>query len=128
MLREQWERNPVRKECIMPFSAELKTYHVYYFGKRDGSNPRASIYAKDADGHLRVFLLFVENGANLPSCSESVGHDGVSWCRIWYHLDQFPAVIDILRNEKPVYVNYSNPTFAQIFTGPEPIGEEEVSI
>jgi hypothetical protein len=110
----------------MAFSAELKTYHVYYFGNRNDS-VKAFIYAKDADNHLRTYLIFAENGSDLPNSSESV-MQGVKWCRIWYHIDQFPAVIDILRNEEPVFVNYSNPTFAQIFTGSEPIGEGELGI
>jgi hypothetical protein len=110
----------------MPFSAELATYAVYYFGKKT-DNVKALIYAKDADNNLRAFLYFVENGADLLSNSEVVS-TGVPWCRIWYHIDQFPAVIDILRNEKPVWVNYLSPTFAQIFTGSEPIGEGELGL
>lgn len=110
----------------MAFSAQLKTYNVYYFGKRDGKT-KALIYARDADNHLRTRLLFAENGSDLPNSSESE-MQGVKWCRIWYHIDQFPAVIDILRNEEPVWVHYSNPTFAHIFTGSEPVGEGELGM
>ena len=108
----------------MSFTAELETYNVYYFGKKDSSN-KAIIYARDAQGHVRVFMLFMENGTELHDSIEDVV-DGVPRCRLWYHIDQFPAVIDILRNEQPVYVHYSNPTFAHIFTGSEPIGEGEL--
>ena len=110
----------------MAFSAQLVTYNAYYMGKR-ADNVRAVIYAKDADEHLRTYLIFAENGTDLPNCSES-NIQGVKWCRIWYHIDQFPAVIDILRNEQPVWVHYNSPTFASIATGSEPIGEGEISI
>ncbi len=110
----------------MSFTAELVTYNVYYMGKRADS-VKALIYAKDADNHLRVRMIFAENGTDLPNSSESV-FQGVQWCRLWYHIDQFPAVIDILRNEQPVMVYYSSPPFAHIFTGSEPIGEGEISV
>lgn len=110
----------------MAFTAQLATYNVYYMGKRV-DNVRALIYAKDADNHLRVRLIFAENGTDLPDSSES-SSQGVQSCRIWYHIDQFPAVIDILRNEEPVWVFYNSPTFVSIATGSEPIGEGEISI
>lgn len=109
----------------MSFSAELATYNVYYFGKRADS-VKAIIYARDAQGHIRAYMIFVESGTVLSDNSESVAQ-GVPWCRLRYHIDQFPVVMDILRNEQPVYVNYSSPTFAQIFTGSEPIGEGEIN-
>jgi hypothetical protein len=40
------------------------------------------------------------------------------------------AFIDLLRNEKPVFMQINVPpldTFNQIFTGPEPVGEGETS-
>ena len=110
----------------MAFSAQLVTYNAYYMGKR-ADNVRAVIYAKDADQHLRAYLIFTENGTDLPDSSES-DFQSVPWCRIWYHIDQFPAVIDVLRNEEPVWAHYNSPTYASIATGSEPIGEGEISI
>jgi len=93
----------------MSFTVELSTDNVYYLGK--GANfVKAMIYAKDADNNLRARMIFAENGTDLPNSSESVSQ-GVTWCRLWYHIDQFPAVIDILRNEQPVMVNYSRQNF-----------------
>jgi hypothetical protein len=41
--------------------------------------------------------------------------------------DQFAWYIDLLRNEKPLYVylNSDKPYWNHLYTGPEPIGEEE---
>jgi len=47
--------------------------------------------------------------------------------RVFIHLNltEFAAVLDLLRNEKPVYVYYLSPTNAALRTGMEPVGEEE---
>jgi hypothetical protein len=110
----------------MSWTTELATYNIYYFGKRT-DNVKALIYARDANNNLRVYLFFTENDIGLPSNTETISQ-GVPLCRIWYHIDQFPMVIDILRNEKPVWFHYESPTSAHMFTGSEPIGESEVSI
>ena len=41
------------------------------------------------------------------------------------HEHQIDGVVDMLQNEKSCKVTYSSPTFAYIYTGKEPIGEEE---
>jgi hypothetical protein len=41
------------------------------------------------------------------------------------HVSQMDSVVDMLRNEKPCRVYYSGPTYAYIYTGTEPVGEEE---
>jgi len=39
---------------------------------------------------------------------------------------QFPIIVDILRNEKPLFIEYSEPPPTGILrSGKEPIGEEE---
>ena len=40
-------------------------------------------------------------------------------------IDRLDSIVDMLRNEKPCYLWYQNPTMAAIYTGQEPIGEEE---
>ena len=104
-------------------SYQLATYHVFY--KPGGENP--FIYAKDALGHMRAYMVFLDNDADLPE-SQELSSQGETFYRLHYHRDQFPAVIDILRNEKPVYVFYSNPTYAHICTSAEPVGEEELEL
>jgi len=48
-----------------------------------------------------------------------------------FHADHFPWVIDMLRNEKPVYLDYTGDIpgegFADFGTTPEPVGEEETN-
>ena len=42
-----------------------------------------------------------------------------------FNLVQFPAVMEMLRSESPVYLYYLSPTNAALRSGHEPVGEEE---
>ncbi len=47
---------------------------------------------------------------------------------IYYPIEAFPHIVDILRNEKPVWLTYSvSMGYARITTDAEPIGEGEDS-
>jgi hypothetical protein len=65
-------------------------------------------------------LSFMPNGATLPPDTEH---------NLYYHLDNFQHVIDLLRNESPMYLLYSGSGGGfenGIKTTPEVIGEGEV--
>jgi|SRR3954451_21321368 len=64
-------------------------------------------------------LVFEASGASLPPDTQ----DG-----LYYHLDDFPNILDMLRNEKPMYLLFSGsgPGFENgVKTTAEPIGEGE---
>jgi hypothetical protein len=42
-----------------------------------------------------------------------------------YNLSEFHAVMDVVRNEKPLYLYYLSPSNAALRSGQEPVGEEE---
>ena len=43
-----------------------------------------------------------------------------------YHMYMYPYILDILRNEKPIYFSYSDKSkLGYIRTGKEPVGEGE---
>jgi hypothetical protein len=44
---------------------------------------------------------------------------------IHFNLSQFHATMDMLRNEKPIWISYVSPTNADLRSGREPVGEEE---
>ena len=47
---------------------------------------------------------------------------------VYYPMSSWGAVLDVLRNESPVYFNYSDSSnAAQIYTDREPVGEEETT-
>jgi hypothetical protein len=101
----------------MPFVLEVTSYQVFYSG-----NPR--IVLTNANRGVFGQLMFFPNGTLLQPDLQSPNGQ----VELHYHLDDFSSVIDILRNEKPVFLNFSGagPGFANfIQTGPEPVGEGE---
>jgi len=42
-----------------------------------------------------------------------------------FHINEYPQVIDLLRNEKPVYIFFNGTDHGYLSTSREPIGEEE---
>jgi hypothetical protein len=107
---------------------EIKKYFVYYFaggnricGPRDY---RAQIGLRRADGSYIGAACFHRGTALMPT-SDSQDASGNIW--IHYTWDHFSDVLDLLRNEKPVYVVYDTGTgISMISTSlSEPVGEGE---
>ena len=73
-------------------------------------------------GQYRGYMYFFPDGTPLAAPI----HDATNG-RVFLHfnLSQLHAVLDVLRNEKPLVVYYDSPTSAALRTGVEPIGEEE---
>lgn len=67
-------------------------------------------------------LIFRPNGSDLPADSESGGS-----VNLYYHQEEYPNAIDLLRNEEPVYLLY-NGTKAEngLLTSTEIVGEGEL--
>jgi len=66
-------------------------------------------------------LIFKPNGTPLPADSQTTG--GVN---LYYHLDDFHNTLELLREEKPMYLLFSGAAGENgIKTTPEPVGEEE---
>lgn len=66
-------------------------------------------------------LIFKPDGSSLPADSTSDGQ-----VNLYYHLEDFENAIDLLRNEKPMYLLFNGPTSENgIKTTAEPTGEGE---
>jgi hypothetical protein len=73
----------------------------------------------------RALLWFYPEDASLP---ENRKRPGQNILEVHYHMSSWAAILDVLRNESPVYFNFSDSSnAAQIYTGREPIGEEETA-
>lgn len=91
---------------------KIEEYEVMYSANK--FPPR--IWLK-AGGNFIGQLVFKPNGSVLPSDSQA---------SLYYHLDDFQNTIDVLRNEKPVYLLWSGTNAENgIKTTPETVGEEE---
>lgn len=104
---------------------EIGKYRLYYFGKRSSeSNNIAQISFLDTQNQYVGYMRFYKEGESLPDNSENTD---TTPKRVFLQAteNQLDRVVDMLRNEKPCYVYYNSPTYAYIYTGSEPVGEEE---
>ncbi|MBN2534805.1 MAG: hypothetical protein JXB88_18130 [Spirochaetales bacterium] len=81
-------------------------------------------YIKCAGGDHTLLIYFLRpdsnNMDNIYLVDSKLGRIVVPW-------DQYPVYVDLLRNEKPLYVylDSEKPINNRLYTGKEPIGEEE---
>jgi hypothetical protein len=99
-------------------TTKIDEYEVMYSANK--FFPR--IWLKSAGKYIGQ-LVFQPNGAALP-----VDNMSGSQCNLYYHLDDFQNCIDLLRNERPMYLLWagSGPGFENgIKTLAETIGEND---
>ena len=97
----------------------VDAYEVLYSANTFG--PRIAL--KNAGNYIGQ-LLFLPNGATLPA--DTVVN---KQAQLYYHLEDFQNVVDLLRNEKPIYMYYngSGGGFENgIRTMSEKVGEGEI--
>jgi hypothetical protein len=101
-------------------TVEISDYHILVYGSPEGyQTNRAQIALYDSAGRTAAFVRFNDPGMAFESDSDSGG-------TIRMHLPSamFRNVLDILRNEKPVYVYFAAGR-GFLSTSKEPIGEAE---
>lgn len=98
------------------------TYRVHY---RTGGNEPPSIdcfFKEEQVGRIAF------HRGQTPANSIETNAGGGAVLRLNYRLDQFPHVMDLLREEKPLYLTLSESGLAGgVNTGSEPVGESEPS-
>lgn len=101
-------------------STEIKKYHILVYGGPDGyQTNRSQIALYGANGKTAAFLRFNDPGMNFESDSEAKGI-----IRMHLPSTMFDGVLDVLRNEKPVYIYFAQGR-GFLSTSKEPIGEGE---
>jgi hypothetical protein len=101
-------------------ATEVKSYHILFYGSPAGyQTNRAQITVYDGSNQPKAYIRFNDPGMFFEADS-MVG--GI----IRMHLPSamFENVLDVLRNEKPVYINF-NQNIGLLSTSKEPIGEGE---
>ncbi len=99
---------------------EIKRYHILFYGSPAGyQTNRAQIALYDKKGKTVAFLRFNDPGMLFENDSKSGGI-------IKMHLPSamFENVLDVLRNEKPVHIYFTQGR-GFLSTSKEPIGEAE---
>ncbi len=98
--------------------AEFNKYRVYYYS--------APQYNWDARIDLSMnassvaMLQFMKRGQSIPANSVSGGI-----FQIHYSIHDFPAIISMLREEKPLFVTLAANGIGTVSTSDEPVGEQE---
>jgi len=111
----------VEKEHTMAESHEIKRYKYYTFSSRDESKANTVILFYSDSEYLGG--AFFSNDADTP-LEPAVKHpSGVYGLR--YQYADLPVIIDMLRNEKPVYLIYDGERNSRLSTTSEPVGEGE---
>lgn len=101
-------------------ASTIGSYSVLFYGSPSGyQTNRAQIQLKDTNGKVVAWIRFNDPGQFFENDYESSGI-------IRMHLPSamFENVIDVLRNEKPVYIYFVSGR-AFLGTSSEPIGEGE---
>ena len=108
---------------------EIKKYDVAYYagGKNVNAYPyRAIIGLRDENNGLIGAAYFHHSATTMPVGDTMKGSGYIS-CH--YLAEDYPHVLDILRNESPAFVEFEVRTgnIASIRTSAEPVGEGEMS-
>ena len=109
----------------MTITHEIGNYQLVYYAKRQNESfPITEINFRNSQNQFIGRISFYKEGQPVPDNAEETAY---TTSRIYLHAseNQLDRVVDMLRNEKPCRVYYSNPTSAFVYTGKEPVGEEE---
>lgn len=98
----------------------VNTYEYYSYAARD--KVKAIAVLRGAGGEA-CYVWFFADGGTLQPASKFGGNN----YRFNYRYEDMTSLIDMLRNEKPVYVMYvpKGSNNSRISTGAEPVGEGE---
>lgn len=102
-------------------SNEVKTYKIKIYGSPSGyGNNRAEITLYDESNNLIAWVWFRDPDMPFP---EDYVYDYK--IRMYLPTSMFQSVLDILRNEKPIFCYFFS-NKGRIYTGAEEAGEEEI--
>lgn len=109
----------------MPGVTEIKTVDAYtymIYASRNNSAEVKAVFQLNGGGVSLGYLHFLADEAVLPKSKKLYG-----LYYFYYHESQLPIVIDLLRNEKPIYLIYieDESNNCRLSTSIEPVGEGE---
>src|SRR5262245_1541161 len=101
---------------------EVSTYVYYDWASRPTG--KTNLILKGTGGQTCSVWCVEDPAAPLPAATEV----GPNYYSFYYHHHQLPHLIDMLRNEKPIFVFFNNTSGfnnSRISTTDEPVGEGE---
>ena len=109
---------------------EIKKYDVAYYAgaKNAGAYPYRAIIGLRNDSDALVGAAYFHHSASTMPIADTQKGSGYVSCH--YLAEDYPHILDILRNEKPAYVEFevrAGGNIASIRTSAEPVGEGEAT-
>jgi hypothetical protein len=101
----------------------IDTYTPEVCNKTYAHGQARTLVLRGKDGQGTTRTAHVEFHPGEPNGSVYVQSNGVMVAV--YPLSDWDVILDLLRNEKPVYFHGYEPTMCLISTSSEPVGEEE---
>ncbi len=101
---------------------EIKKYSYSIFSSMQNMNDVISVIMISSDNAFYGYVNFMTDGSELPKAEKKYG-----LYYLYYHQKDLPAIIDMMRNESPVFIIFmeSDNNKCRITTLPEPVGEGE---
>jgi len=106
----------------MPVSPITQYNYQFHGGPNGYQGNRAVLRLLNGTTSV-AYVYFKVAGTTLPADADA-GSGGFSWIRMYMPETAIPAVIDMVRNEKPLSVYFASGS-GFLLTGNEPIGEAE---
>lgn len=100
-------------------SIGIERYSYYLFSSR--SEDDAVVYLYDGHSTVVAEIFFVHDDSPLPRASRTHGGRYL----LYYHRSALPGLIDMLRNERPIYLTWVDGENAALSTGFEMVGANE---
>ncbi|MDH5805678.1 MAG: hypothetical protein OEZ54_10920 [Gemmatimonadota bacterium] len=97
---------------------QIQRYTYHFFSSRSEDDLVILFY--DTDSTIIGEARFVRDGSAIPPATEKNGRHLLFFCR-----SSFPDIIDMLRNEGPVFLRWADGVNTTLSTGYEPVGEGE---
>jgi len=108
---------------------EIKKYDVAYYagGRNVAQYPYRAIIGLRNDNDALIGAAYFHHNVSTMPVADTMKGTGYISCH--YLAEDYPHVLDVLRNEKPVFVEFEvRPgNIASIRTSAEPVGEGEIS-
>jgi len=102
---------------------EIKSYRIFLDSGTQKIRNLTTIHLFDTVDELIGVINFFEEGLEVDG-SKDFDH-----VYLQYPISKFPYIVDVLRNEKPIYIGYwenKYGRYGRICTGKEPVGEGEI--
>ena len=110
----------------MTWIAPIESYKLFVFAKPARGYPHRNIHLIDGDGTVRANIYFRPDDEDLRDGNEMSLPDGKKMAIYFMHEYQYRDVVDLLRNEEPLYLLFIDPAAILIATADtEPVGENE---